>query len=96
MYPLYRPAIPELWRVPQALARIRTLLAEHTEGGDLAGFLPPIAADAPNRPLQARAALASTFVAGLELARARQIRLEQAEVFGALTLHPVPLDSGGN
>ncbi len=92
--PLYRPAIPELWRVPQALARIRTLLAEHPEGGTLAGFLPPIAADAPNRPLQARAALASTFVAGLELARARQIRLEQAEAFGALTLHPVPLDQG--
>jgi segregation and condensation protein A len=88
--PLYRPAIPALWRVPQALARIRALLADHPEGGALADFLPPLAADAPNRPLQARAAVASTFLAGLELERDGQIRLEQAAGFGVVTLHPLP------
>jgi segregation and condensation protein A len=87
--PLYRPAIPVLWRVPQALARIRALLADHPEGDALAFFLPPLAADAPDRPLQARAAVASTFLAGLELARDGQIRLEQAAEFGAVTLHPL-------
>jgi segregation and condensation protein A len=64
-------------------------VAAHPEGGDLAGFLPPLAANAPDRPLQARAALAGTFLAGLELARDGQIRLEQAEGFGAVTLHPL-------
>jgi segregation and condensation protein A len=87
--PLYRPVIPPLWRVPQALARIRALLADHPEGGALADFLPPLAADAPDRALQARAAVASTFLAGLELARDGQIRLVQAAAFGAVTLHPL-------
>jgi segregation and condensation protein A len=87
--PVYRPAVPALWRVPQALARIRALLAACPEGGDLGAFLPPLAADAPNRPLQARAAVASTFLAGLELARDGQIRLEQAAAFGVVRLHPL-------
>jgi segregation and condensation protein A len=63
--PVYHPAIPDLWRVPAALARIRVLLAAHPAGGDLAGFLPMMNAAAPDRALQARAAVASTFVAGL-------------------------------
>lgn len=85
--PVYRPAIPELWRVPDALARIRILLAEHPEGGDLAGFLPPIAADASDRPLKARAAVASTLMAGLELVREGILTLRQDDAFGAVTLH---------
>ncbi|HEY0418954.1 MAG TPA: hypothetical protein VGC80_05500, partial [Acetobacteraceae bacterium] len=84
--PLYRPTNPALWRVSQALAVIRALLADRPEGGALAAFLPPLATDAPNRPLQARAALATIFLAGLELARNGQIRLKQAVEFGAVTL----------
>jgi len=38
-------------------------------GGALGVFLPRIAADAPDRDLRCRAALASTLLAGLELAR---------------------------
>ena len=83
--PVYHPAIPDLWRVPAAVARIRALLAAHPEGRDLAGFLPGIAA-APDQPLQARAAVASTFVAGLELARAGHSDLDQAAPFAAITL----------
>ena len=87
--PLYRPAIPLLWRVADALARIRVLLAAQPEGGDLLSFLPAIAVDAIDRPLQARAAVASTFMASLELARARQLRLQQSDAFGVVTLHPL-------
>lgn len=83
--PVYHPAIPDLWRVPDALARIRALLAAHPAGGALAGFLPGIEA-AADHPLQARAAVASTLVAGLELARAGQIGLDQAEAFAPVTL----------
>jgi segregation and condensation protein A len=91
--PFYRLAVPELWRVPDALARIRALLAELPDGGELARFLPPIAPEEPQRPLKARAAMASTFLAGLELARAGQIRLEQTGAFGTVMLHP-RLDRG--
>lgn len=84
--PVYRPVIPDLWRIPDALARIRALLAELPEGAALNRFLPPIAAAAPDRSLKARAAVASTFVAGLELTRAGQIRLEQTDAFGAIML----------
>ena len=31
--PVYRPAIPALWRLPDALARVRSLLAAHPSGG---------------------------------------------------------------
>lgn len=84
--PLYRPAIPELWRVPDALARIRAMLAERPEGGDLAGFLPTIGAEEPDRPLKARAAVASTLMAGLELAREGILMLRQEDAFGMVTM----------
>jgi segregation and condensation protein A len=69
--PVYRPVAQDLWRVSDALARIRTVLAEHPEGGELSAFLPVISADVANRELRARAAVASTLLAGLELARER-------------------------
>jgi segregation and condensation protein A len=83
---LYRPPIPNLWLVPDALARIRALLSEQPEGGELRRFLPAIAADAPDRTLQARAAVASTLVAGLELAREGVLEIQQNDAFGAVTL----------
>ncbi len=84
--PVYRPAIPDLWRVPDALARIREALARHPEGGELTGFLPPIAADDEQQPLKVRAAVASTFVAGLELARVGVAETAQDEAFGSVRL----------
>ena len=83
---VFRPPIPDLWRVPDALARIRAVLAEHPEGGDLRKFLPAIAADAPDRALQVRAAVASTLVAGLELAREGGLAVAQTDDFGTLTM----------
>ena len=90
--PLYRPAIPELWRVPDALVRIRAMLAEHPEGGDLVGFLPTIGAEEPDRPLKARAAVASTLMAGLELAREGVLMLRQEDAFGMVTMKTAQLE----
>jgi segregation and condensation protein A len=84
--PVYRPAIPALWRVPDALARLRTLLAAHPAGGLLQHFLPPLIPDEPDHRLASRAAMASTFVAGLELARTGTAHLAQHEAFGPIHL----------
>ncbi|MGI4747093.1 MAG: hypothetical protein ACRYGI_20455 [Janthinobacterium lividum] len=40
--PLYRPAMMQFWRVDQALARIRELLAADPLGGELGIFLPEL------------------------------------------------------
>ena len=77
--PVYQSAIPDLWRVPDALARIRAALAEYPDGGELTSFLPPILAEDKQRPLKTRAAIASTFVAGLELARTGHAVVYQAD-----------------
>ena len=82
--PVYQPAIPAVWRVPDALARIRTLLAAHPAGGVLHQFLPPLAPGEPDHGLKARAAVASTLVAGLELARDGVAGLEQGTAFGPI------------
>jgi segregation and condensation protein A len=65
----YRPAPLPLWRVPDALARLRRMLPATPEGAALERFLPETTAEAPDAPLQRRAALASTLLAGLELDR---------------------------
>ncbi|UFN51571.1 segregation/condensation protein A (plasmid) [Roseomonas sp. OT10] len=88
--PPYRPAIPNLWRVPDALEHIRAVLGHHPQGGDLALFLPPLPAEEPARPLKARAALASTLLAGLELARNGAVEMVQEEIFGAIRLYTRP------
>jgi len=87
--PAYRPAIPNLWRVPDALGHIRAVLERHPRGGDLALFLPPLSAEGVDRSLTARAALASTFVAGLELARDGAVEVSQSDSFSVVHLHPI-------
>jgi segregation and condensation protein A len=79
---VYRQVVPDLWRVSDALARIRLTLAEQPEGGALAKFLPYVAANVPDRELKARAAVASTLLAGLELAREGALSIEQQEDYG--------------
>ena len=84
MAPSYRPALPAVWRVPDALARIRTLLAAHPAGGALNQFLPPLAPGEDDHWLKARAAVASTLVAGLELSRDGTACLAQEAAFGPI------------
>ncbi|WP_140885091.1 segregation and condensation protein A [Muricoccus nepalensis] len=82
----YRPAPLDLWRISDAVLRIKQLL-EHERGGlRLERCLPVLPAQAPSRALRMRAALASTLMAGLELTRSGEAAIEQSEQFGAIVL----------
>ena len=84
--PVYRPRPPELWSVAQAIARIRSMIAHAPRRAALQSFRPALAHDEPDHDLKARAALASTLVAGLELARGGELTLGQAEAFSIIEL----------
>jgi segregation and condensation protein A len=84
--PTYRPAHVELWRVPEAVARLRRLLGEGGAGA-LSGFVPRIA-PGPAARLRRRSALASTFLAALELTREGGLQLQQDQPFGTILLQP--------
>ena len=79
----YRPAVVTVWTIQDALARLAELLGSLPDWTSLERFLP----DSIVTPLQRRAALASTLVAGLELARGGKLRLRQEEHFGPILLH---------
>jgi hypothetical protein len=72
------------WRIPDALRRITDLLEHHPRGLSLASCLPPISPRASDRPVRLRAALASTLVAGLELACDGAVLVIQDEPFGSV------------
>lgn len=74
------------WRVADAVARITRMIAERPGGGELRLFLPAIEGSAPQRVLSYRAALASTLVAGLELAREGALQLDQSAPWLAIQL----------
>ena len=73
----YQPRRLPFWGVGDAAGRITRLLQEHSEGKELEVFLPKVAETGSGRALQCRAALAATFVAGLELARGGALTLDQ-------------------
>jgi segregation and condensation protein A len=72
-----RPRPPPLWQVSDAIARLRQLLGELPDGSPLAAFLPNVGNAEPGRVLRCRVAVSSTLVAGLELARAGALALDQ-------------------
>ncbi len=82
--PMYRQVIPDLWRIGDAIERIQKMLPDFPEGAEMGAFLPGVPADDSNRILKARAAVASNFAAGLELAKQELLILEQVELFGAV------------
>ena len=86
----YRPLWPALWQVTDAMVRIRQLLNGGAEGDELARFLPAIAAGVPARDFQCRAAVASTLVAGLELARGGTVTLDQTESWAIIRVRSTP------
>jgi len=71
----WQPARPTLWRAADAAARIGEML--DGKEAELGVFLPRIGPCAPERGLRCRAAVASTLLAGLELARNGGVLLEQ-------------------
>jgi segregation and condensation protein A len=72
-----RPRPPPLWTAIDATRRVTRLLPGLTEPAPLAAFLPRIESDAAKRTLRCRVAVASTLVAGLELARDHALTLDQ-------------------
>ena len=75
------------WKTAEALKWIEKLLAHQPAGGELADFMPPIdAVDPTDRERCRRAAVASTLVASLELARRGTITLEQDRSMASLRL----------
>jgi segregation and condensation protein A len=89
----WRPAPVPLWRVPDALARLRRMLPALPEGGTpLERFLPETGPDeAPGAALRRRAALASTLLAALELEREGSAALSQAAAFDRIAVAPAAL-----
>ena len=88
-----RPFAP--YPVAAARARILQLLADAPEGAPLARFLPDAAASAEppgGATLRLRSAWASTFIAGLELARQGDVVLGQRGDFTAI--HVAPASAG--
>ncbi len=75
----YQPARPVLWTVQDALTRLTAMLGSPALRGwmALAQFLP-----AEATAIRHRAALASTLLAGLELARDGRMELRQEHAFG--------------
>ena len=86
---VYRPVTLALFRIPDALARMRRQLAALTEPTPLTGFLPSLPRGTPDCDLVARSAVSSTFVAVLELARLAELDLSEGTTFEQVTATPV-------
>jgi segregation and condensation protein A len=82
-----RPPAPLLWRVTDALRHIVARLPVLPDGSPLPAFLPPIDAAIMKSDRQCRTAVASTLVAGLELARNGALRLDQGEAWTEVSVH---------
>ena len=78
-----------LTSVEQALARLESIVGTLPVWQDLQDFLPRNLQPG----IQARSALAATFVAGLEMEKAGKVRLHQSETYGRLFIAP---RNGGN
>jgi segregation and condensation protein A len=76
----YRPKPRKLFTVQEALERLTRLVGALPSWSVLQGFLPDTIID----PVERRAALASTLVAGLEMARGGGIEIRQDEAFGPI------------
>ena len=78
----YRPAPLTIWTVRDALARLGRLLGSIPDWSSLDAFLP----ESLGTPAERRAALASTLLASLEMARDGALRLRQDTAFGPIML----------
>ncbi|HZF78066.1 MAG TPA: ScpA family protein [Acetobacteraceae bacterium] len=78
----YRPKPRRLWTVQEAIGRLGRLLGEFPSWAVLQRFLPEEQLDQVER----RAALASTLIAGLEMARGGALDLRQDRPFGPILL----------
>ena len=77
-------ASTRLFSVQEASARLRRLLPVRQGWADLMGFMPP----GLQKPMDKRSAVASHFVAALELAKEGMIGLRQDAAYGPVMLRP--------
>ena len=82
----YRPKPRRLWSVADALARLQRVLGELPSWAVLQRFLPEGEALAGLDAVERKAALASTLIAGLEMARGGAVELRQERAFGPILL----------
>ena len=79
----YTPRPMVWWSVQDALRRLGAMMGQAPDWTELQRFLPEVI---PGEPLARRAAIASTLLAGLEMARGGAIDLRQEESFGPIML----------
>jgi segregation and condensation protein A len=82
----YQPRALTLWTVKDALQRLASLVGSLPDWASLDEFMP----DMLGSPTERRAALASTLLAGLEMARGGLVRLRQEEAFGPILVRRAP------
>ena len=82
----YQPRPPVFWRVSQAIARIEEVSAETPWETSFNAFLPAVGHEQVDREGRCRAAVASTLVAGLELAREGRVLVEQTREWGEMSI----------
>jgi len=82
----YQPRRAPLWTLQDALDRLGRMLGRTRQWTALDAFLPSLAFD----PVGQKAALASTLLAGLELARTGRADLRQDQTFGPILLRAAP------
>ena len=82
----YRPPTVSLWSVHQALTRLASLMGSLPDWSTLDAYLP----EGLGTALERRGALASTLLAGLEMARGGAVRLRQEAAFA-----PIEVRRGG-
>jgi segregation and condensation protein A len=82
----YRPKPRRLWSVQEAIGRLTRVLGEFPSWAVLQRFLPDGELAAGLDTVERRAALASTLLAGLEMARGGALELRQERAFGPILL----------
>jgi segregation and condensation protein A len=87
----YLPPARPVWSVQDALRRLGAMLHSLPDWTSLEAFLPETQAG----PLERRAALASTLVAGLEMARGGAVRLRQDAAFAPILVGRPAAEPGG-
>ncbi len=86
---VYMPVVPALFRIPDALARIRATLAGLYRPMKLTGLLPRMPEIVTDLQLVARSAVSSTLVATLELARTGELVLGDEGDFEHVNVAPI-------
>ncbi|WP_368415473.1 ScpA family protein [Falsiroseomonas sp.] len=93
----YRPKPRRLWSVQEAISRLARVLGEVPSWTVLQHFLPDAEVGAELDSVERRTALASTLVAGLEMARGGGLELRQERAFGPIMLRRAePVEEAGD